>query len=295
MLSEAAHSVADTTTEVLLFLALRRGAQARRRATPVRVRQGELRLGVPRRAVHLRRRRRLRRSPTASPRSSVHEHSGDYLVSYSCSRSPSSSRSISLARARAAGRAASPGAGGPRRARFLRLTADTTVKAVFLEDSAALIGLLLAARRPRPVRTLTGDELWDGVASIADRRCCCWWSPAILARSNVSLLVGRAVPRAAAPARSSDELAGAARRWTAIDTLLTMQLGPERHPGRREGRLPRRGHRRARSRPPPTRPSAGSPDRYPEIRYVFLDPTRRCRARRPPAHPGEPADAGGPT
>ena len=48
---------------------------------------------------------------------------------------------------------------------------------------------------------------------------------------------------------------------------------PGRHPGRRQGRLRRRRDRRARSRPPPTRPNAGSRARYPEIRYVFLDPT----------------------
>lgn len=81
MLSEAAHSVADTVTEVLLFIALKRG----------------------------------RRPEGAS------------LL-----------RGLRQVRAEAAGISAPL-------LRYLRDTPDTTVKAVVLEDSAALLGLLLAA------------------------------------------------------------------------------------------------------------------------------------------------------
>ena len=82
----------------------------------------------------------------------VHEHSGDYLISYIVLAISFAIESVSLARAVRQVRSESRRwRTTPRR--FLRLTADTTVKAVFLEDSAALIGLLLAGARPRPVRS----------------------------------------------------------------------------------------------------------------------------------------------
>ena len=54
MLSEAAHSVGDTMTEVLLLTALKRSAKPPDRSTPVRLRQGALRLLAAGRGVDLR-------------------------------------------------------------------------------------------------------------------------------------------------------------------------------------------------------------------------------------------------
>jgi cation diffusion facilitator family transporter len=48
----------------------------------------------------------------------------------------------------------------------LRTSADTTVKAALFEDSAAMVGLVLAAAGLL-LRQLTGSQVWDGAASIA--------------------------------------------------------------------------------------------------------------------------------
>jgi cation diffusion facilitator family transporter len=48
----------------------------------------------------------------------------------------------------------------------LRSSADTTVKAALFEDSAAMVGLALAAAG-LALRQLTGSDAWDGAASIA--------------------------------------------------------------------------------------------------------------------------------
>ena len=47
--------------------------------------------------------------------------------------------------------------------RFLRLTSDTTLKAIFLEDTAALIGLVLAGAG-LSLSHRTGSSFWDGLA-----------------------------------------------------------------------------------------------------------------------------------
>ena len=157
-------------------------------------------------------------------------------------------------------------------ARFLRVTPDTTVKAVFLEDSAALIGLLLAAAG-LGLAELTGDELWDGLASIAIGLLLLVVA-GILARSQ-RLAAGR--PGGAATgctARSRDELRRDAHRRPASTTLLTMQLGPDDvlvaakvdFADDATGADDRGGRRRGRA------PAAGAAT--PAIRYVFLDPTR---------------------
>ena len=163
MLSEAAHSVADTTTEVLLYLALRRGARPADARHPFGYGKESYVWAFFAAHVHLRRRRRLRRHPRR------HHDPGARAQR----RLPGLvHRAGGLVRHRV-DLPGPGGAAGPRESRrwqttprrFLRLTADTTVKAVFLEDSAALIGLLLAGAGVG-LSHATGDELWDGVASI---------------------------------------------------------------------------------------------------------------------------------
>jgi divalent metal cation (Fe/Co/Zn/Cd) transporter len=153
--------------------------------------------------------------------------------------------------------------------RFLRLTPDTTVKAVFFEDSAALVGLVLAAVGVG-LAQLTGSEMWDGLASIAIGLLLLLVAT-ILARSNVSLLVGRAVPRRMHN-QIADDLCGIPV-VSSVPTLLTMQLGPgdilvaakvdfdDEVTGADIEEASDTAERRLRAR-------------YPQIRYVFLDPTR---------------------
>ncbi|WP_320069395.1 cation diffusion facilitator family transporter [Micromonospora sp. RTGN7] len=266
MLSEAAHSVADTTTEVLLFLALRRGA----RPADVRHPFGHGKegyvwaflaalftfvAGAGFAITH------------GVTTILVHEHSGDYLISYVVLAVSFAIESISLARAVRQIR------GESRRwrttpRRFLRLTADTAVKAVFLEDSAALIGLLLAAAG-LGLSHWTGSELWDGLASIAIGLLLLVVA-ITLAKANISLLVGRSVPERLR-LEIEQELNGlpAVER---IDTLLTMQLGPD------EMLVAAKVDFRDDATGADLEAAADEAERrlttrYPEIGYVFLDPT----------------------
>ncbi|MFC4147710.1 cation diffusion facilitator family transporter [Micromonospora mangrovi] len=288
MLSEAAHSVADTTTEVLLYLALRRGAKPADTRHPFGYGKESyvwaflaalftFVAGAGFAITH------------GVTTILVHEHSGNYLVSYIVLGISFAIESISLARAVKQVR------GESRRwrttpRRFLRLTADTAVKAVFLEDSAALTGLLIAGVG-LGLSQLTGDELYDGIASILIGLLLLVVA-VVLAKSNISLLVGRAVPERLHREIEHD-LAGLPT-VDRIDTLLTMQLGPddilvaakvdflddatgadiEAAADEAERRLT---------------------ERYPEIGYVFLDPTRSMpgtggRARRTQDEDDRPVD-----
>lgn len=76
--------------------------------------------------------------------------------------------------------------------RYLQHTPDTAVKAVVMEDSAALIGLVLAALGLFAGQ-LTGSGVWDGIASVLIGLLLVLvaWE---LGRSNTELLVGRALP-----------------------------------------------------------------------------------------------------
>lgn len=140
MLSEAAHSFADTTTEVLLFIALRRG----QRLADVRHPFGYGRsafLWALLAAMFT-----LVAGAGFSVTHGIHtirngEELGDPTVSYIVLAVAFVLESISFRQAvrqsrRSAGRWKVP------TIRYLRLTSDTTLKAVVLEDSAALIGLV---------------------------------------------------------------------------------------------------------------------------------------------------------
>ncbi|MEU6077287.1 cation diffusion facilitator family transporter [Micromonospora sp. NPDC047074] len=267
MLSEAAHSVADTTTEVLLYLALRRGAR------PADVRHP---FGYGKESYVWAFLAALFTFVAGAGFAIthgvttilVHEHSGDYLVTYVVLAVSFAIESVSLARATRQIRAESRRwRTTPRR--FLRLTSDTTVKAVFLEDCAALVGLVLAAVGVA-LSQLTGDELWDGLASVLIGVLLLVVA-SVLAHSNISLLVGRSVPERLR-GEIADELAAlpAVRR---IDTLLTMQLGPsdvlvaakvdfdDEATGATIEAAADQAERRLTAH-------------HPHIRYVFLDPTR---------------------
>ncbi|WP_433133815.1 cation diffusion facilitator family transporter [Micromonospora sp. CA-240977] len=290
MLSEAAHSVADTTTEVLLFQALRRGARPADQRHPFGYGKESyvwaffaamftFVAGAGFAVTH------------GVTTILVHEHSGDYLVSYLVLAVSFVIESISLARALRQVRRASQRWGTTPR-RFLRLTADTTVKAVFLEDSAALIGLLLAGAGVG-LSHATGDEVWDGVASILIGLLLLTVA-GILAGNNLSLLVGRAVPERLRH-EIERELSGLPE-VERIDTLLTMQLGPEDIlvAAKVDFRDDATGAQIEATADQAERRLTG---RYPEIRFVFLDPTRSLpgstgTARHTQA--GPTPDAGGP-
>lgn len=108
-------------------------------------------------------------------------------------------------------------------ARYLRLIDDPAPKSVFFEDSAALVGLLLAFLGLL-LHQLTGSALYDGLASIfiGLLLAVVAWS---LGLTNLRLLIGRqADPRMVRGIRN--HLAGAPEIEAVVD-LQTMLLGTD--------------------------------------------------------------------
>ncbi|MFE5967908.1 cation diffusion facilitator family transporter [Streptomyces sp. NPDC056463] len=191
MLSEAAHSVADTVTEVMLLTALRRSEKPADEDHPLGY-ANERYVWALLAAVAT-----FVGGAVFSFYDGIHtlvygEEVGDPLVSYLVLGVAFVLEGFSLrtgvrqVRGEAERRETPFG-------HYLRRTPDTTVKAVVMEDSAALAGLLLAAGGLLGVE-ITGDSLWDGVASILIGALLVYvaW---VLGRSNAELLIGRPVPR----------------------------------------------------------------------------------------------------
>ncbi|MGW8995199.1 cation diffusion facilitator family transporter [Streptomyces zhihengii] len=190
MLSEAAHSLADTVTEVMLLAAVKRGDRPADEDHP---------LGHgPERYIWA-----LLASVATFVGGAVFSfydgiHSlthdaepGDPLLAYIVLAIAFVLESYSLRtgvhQARAEARLLHYGFG-----RYLRRTPDTAVKAVVMEDSAALVGLLLAAGGLLGGQ-LTGSGVWDGIASLLIGVLLVYvaW---VLGRSNAQLLIGRPLP-----------------------------------------------------------------------------------------------------
>jgi cation diffusion facilitator family transporter len=286
MLSEAAHSIADTITEVLLFVALKRGNRAPDARHPV---------GYGRETYFWALLACLATFTLGAGFSFYQgvttiiegEEQGDPLIAYVVLAVSFVLEGASWLKAvRQVRSSARKWHTTPRR--YLAETSDTTVKAVTFEDSAALVGLVLAALGLL-LEQLTGDPTWDGVAAIAIGVLLLLVAGA-LARANVSLLIGQSVsPRIQEELRA--EIAGL-EQVIDVPFLLTTVIGPgqlvvaakvdfaddatvadvERASDEAERRLVAR--------------HAG-------VRYVFLDPTPgdgRAQAAAPRPQRGQPAE-----
>ena len=176
-----------------------------------------------------------------------------------------------LGQARAIAAAAGLGRGS-----YLRLTSDTTLKAVILEDIAALTGLVIAAGG-LGLWHVTGNPAWDGLASMLIGLLLVVVA-VNLAVTNLSLLTGRAASEGLQSAlrREVESLPGV----ETVHVFVAVVLGPghvlvaakvhfrvdcsaadiERVADEAEERL------RA---------------RFPGVRYVFLDPTGSQGAEAP--------------
>ena len=106
---------------------------------------------------------------------------------------------------------------------WLRQTDDPTVKTVFFEDSAALIGLLLAFAGVG-LHQLTGSAFWDGLASVLIAVLLTAVAY-ILGGTNKGLLVGRQADRRTVYALR-DALAERPEVEQVVD-LLTMMIGTD--------------------------------------------------------------------
>jgi cation diffusion facilitator family transporter len=105
----------------------------------------------------------------------------------------------------------------------LRTSSDTTVKAALFEDSAAMVGLVLAAAG-LGLRQLTGSEVWDGAASIAIGGLLVL-AAVRLGLDSRDLLIGRALGSGeqAVIRAEIEQLPGVDE----LLELLTMHMGPD--------------------------------------------------------------------
>ncbi|MFC8952200.1 cation diffusion facilitator family transporter [Streptomyces sp. NPDC057101] len=191
MLSEAAHSLADTVTEVMLLTALKRSEKPADEDHPVG-HAAELYVWAMLAAVAT-----FVGGAVFSVYDGIHtlahgEELGDPLISYVVLAVAFVLEGFSLRTGVRQVKAEAERTRAPF-ARYMRLTADTTVKAVVMEDSAALAGLMLAAGGLLGGQ-ITGSSVWDGVASILIGVLLVYvaW---VLGRSNAELLIGRPLPR----------------------------------------------------------------------------------------------------
>ncbi|MEU7516719.1 cation diffusion facilitator family transporter [Streptomyces sp. NPDC042898] len=191
MLSEAAHSVADTVTEAMLLTALKRSDKPADEDHPLGY-AGERYVWAMLAAVAT-----FVGGAVFSIYDGIHtlvhgEELGDPLVSYIVLGVAFLLEGFSLRTGIRQVKAEAERMETPLN-RYLRYTADTTVKAVVMEDSAALAGLMLAAGGLLGGQ-ITGSGVWDGVASILIGLLLVYvaW---VLGRSNAELLIGRPLPR----------------------------------------------------------------------------------------------------
>ncbi|MFD4671779.1 cation diffusion facilitator family transporter [Lentzea sp. NPDC058450] len=107
---------------------------------------------------------------------------------------------------------------------FLRVSDDPTVKTVFFEDSAALIGLVLAFAG-LGLHQLTGSSLWDGLASLAIGVLLALVAYT-LARTNRGLLIGRQADPVMV--KAIWRRLGEVPEVDAVVDVLTMLIGTDR-------------------------------------------------------------------
>jgi cation diffusion facilitator family transporter len=188
MLSEAAHSVADTFTEALLLTALRRSEKPADRRHPFGYGKERFFWSLMA-AVSI---------FTSGAVFALYEgftaifgeprEQGDVLIAYLVLAGAFVLEGVSWRRAFKQVRAEA--AAEKRTLReYLRLLDDPTVKTVFFEDSAALVGLLLAFGG-LALHDITGNAFWDGLASVLIGVLLAFVAY-LLGRTNMGLLIGR--------------------------------------------------------------------------------------------------------
>jgi cation diffusion facilitator family transporter len=224
LLSEAAHSVADTLNEVFLLLSLRRAERPPDRTHPfgygkerffwsLLAAVGIFVSGAGFSAYQGIEALRHRDEPAPSGR--------EFLIIYAVLGVALLLESASLGKALVQVRDEAKSA---RRSPldFVRRSPDPTVKTVASEDSVAVVGVVIAAVGTL-LHQLTGDEMWDGIASLLIAALLAYIA-VVLGRDTKELLIGEAADPAVRLGaydvlRGRDEVSG-------VGEVLTMQLGP---------------------------------------------------------------------
>ncbi len=220
MLAEAAHSVADTLNQAFLLTSVHRGARPADAGHPFGYGQERYfwsllaAFGIFIAGAGF--------SVFEGVLALQHGSSHSALLAYAVLAVAGVAEGISLARAYSQMR----GEARQRRTGLLdhvRTSPDTTVKAALLEDTAAVVGLVLAAAG-LALRQLTGSPAWDGAASIAIGGLLV----AVAFRlgfDSRDLLIGRAAgPGEQRAIRAEIENTPGV---DALIELLTMHLGPD--------------------------------------------------------------------
>lgn len=187
MVAEAAHSWADAGNEVFLLIAERRGARGRDRRHPfghgretyvwsMFAAFGLFTVGAVVSIMH-------GISALSDP-----ETDADYLIGYLVLAISALLEGVSFAQsvrqARAGGRRMSMSP-----LRFVVRTSNTTLRAVFAEDAAALTGLAIAALG-MALHEITGEAFWDALGSILVG-CLLAYIAVFLIKRNSEFLVGQ--------------------------------------------------------------------------------------------------------
>ncbi|WP_307789174.1 cation diffusion facilitator family transporter [Glycomyces salinus] len=264
MVSEAAHSAADTVNEGMLYAALRSSARPADAAHPFGYGNAAYLWAALAAALTFVAGGLF--SITHGLHSIDSGGEADYLVSYIVLAVAFVMEGISFGRTVKQVRSESR-RWRTRPVTLLRRTPDTSLKAVFLEDAAALIGLLVAALG-LALTEVTGDPVFDGAASVVIGVLLVAVA-VILGQANVSLLVGKAVPeRLRDLIRAEMELA---EDIDAVGDLLTLHLGPTSvlvaaRVDFRDGATGAAVERTGREVEDRLR------ERFPSIQYVFLTP-----------------------
>ncbi|MGB3437786.1 MAG: cation diffusion facilitator family transporter [Actinophytocola sp.] len=106
---------------------------------------------------------------------------------------------------------------------YLNLIDDPTVKTVFFEDSAALVGILLAFGG-LAMHDVTGSSVWDGLASVLIGVLLAGVAY-LLGRTNMGLLIGRQADPAIV--RGAREMLADTPEVEVVVDLLTMVTGTD--------------------------------------------------------------------
>ncbi|KAA9153074.1 cation transporter [Amycolatopsis acidicola] len=222
MLSEAAHSVADTITEILLLTALRRSARPADRVHPFGYGKERYFWSLLAAVSIFASGAMFSFYEGFSTVFGEPEEQTNPLVGYIVLVLAFLMEGVSWTQAmrQVRGEAREQNRSIPQ---YLRLVDDPAPKAVFFEDSAALVGLVLAFLGLF-LHHLTGSSLWDGLASITIGVLLVFVAYN-LGRTNLGLLIGRQADPVVV--RGIREALARAPEIEAVVDLQTMLLGTD--------------------------------------------------------------------
>ncbi|MBM7773035.1 cation diffusion facilitator family transporter [Actinokineospora baliensis] len=222
MLSEAVHSVADTITEVLLLTALKVSRRPADRTHPFGYGKARYFWSLLAAVSIFASGSMFALYEGVATVFGAEEDQTAPVVAYVVLAAAFALESVSWAQALRQVRRDAADQGRTLRAQ-LRHSDDPTATTVFYEDSAALSGLLLAFAGVG-LHHLTGDAIWDGIASIAIGLLLAGVA-FLLGRANAALLIGRqAAPDLVFGVR--DHLSAAPEIDAVVD-LQTMLIGTD--------------------------------------------------------------------